>query len=254
MPNLGPANAPPPLKLLDIIVAALEEIGVVAPGDQAAAQDVDLCRRRANSIFDQWGARRGMVFTVTFPVFALQANHQPHTIGPKGDFDVAKAPVRIVNANLQLASSPTPSNYPISIKDADWWANNRIQGLQSTFPTYLYYERDFPLGSLNFWPVPQQVNNVQLEVWNDFAEFVKAEDQFVAPQGYREALMYEIALSVFPSFWPAKQPNAVTVARAKKALSIVLGNNQRCPSLSLTGQGDPSKVRGDFNWRTGGPR
>lgn len=255
MPDLGPAQAVPALKLFDIIVDALQEIGVVSPGQNPAQSDVDLCRRRANLIFDSWGAQRGMVYTETFPQFTLKANHSPHTIGPQGDFPMAKRPTRLGfgAGNLVLVGNPAVS-LPLVVRDAAWWVNNRVQGLTSPIPTDVYYEADWPLGQLFFWPIPSAVNNVQLELWTEWTEFATADAVFSAPQGYRAALMYSIALSVFPSFWPNKQPSAVTVAEAKKAIAAVLGQNSKCPNISLTGQGDPTRPRGDFNWMTGGPR
>ena len=254
MTILGPANAPPPLRLNDIIIDALTEIGVLPQGTTPQASDADFCRRRVNLILDHWGARRAMIFTVSFQLFTLIANKSPHTIGPTGDFVMAKRPVKLESAAVVVTTGSTSTDYPLAVKDDDWWAGNRVKGLAATLPTHVYYTGDFPNGSLYFWPVPQVANQVRLETWTDFTEFASADSLFQAPQGYRAALMYSLALSIFPSYFPDKQPSAVTVAAAQKAMSVVIGNNSDSPTISLTGQGDPTKARPDFNWLTGGPR
>lgn len=241
----------------DIIKDALYEINALAAGEEIGSDDAAFCMRKLNRLFDTFNAREAVIFNVNFTNYQLQTNHQPHTIGPGGDFDTdpKPRPVKIVAANLILQPGVPAVNIPITIRDDAWWANNRVQGLASTYPTDLYYSPDWPLGACNFWPVPQTAYQVQLETWNEFTQVTALTDVISYPQGYWDAIVYTLALTLCPAF--EKPANPILVAAQMKAMAAIIGNNSAPLRMDLNDAGLPtgrSVSRGHWDWRTGGIR
>jgi hypothetical protein len=140
---------------------------------------------------------------------------------------------------------------PMGIRDDAWWADNRVQALTSTYPTDVYYSADFPLGSVYFWPVPTTAYDVQLETWVNFAAVRDLTDAIQYPQGYWDAIVYTLAVTLCPAF--TVQPSQVLLAAQSKAWSGVMQNNNQPPRISLSDSGMPGRgKRGHFDWRTGG--
>lgn len=235
----------------DFIKDALTEIAVLEAGEEIGADDAAFCLRKLNRLLDSFNARDAVVFNVNFSTFNLQANHQPHTIGPGGDFDVPLRPVRIEAANLILNNANPATNIPIAIRDDQWWANNRVQGLPSTYPTDLYYSPDFPLGNCYFWPVPQAIWPVQLELWSNFAMVADLTDPIGYPQGYWDAIVYTLALTLCPAF--QRPPDPVLVAAQMKAMATIVSNNSKASRIDLGGP-TTGVAKGHWDWRTGGIR
>ena len=178
--------------------------------------------------------------------------NQPATSAP--DFAIPTSrPVKIVNANIILNDSATPTRVPMRIVDADWWANQRVPTIKTTLPTHLYYQADWPNGSLFFWPVPEVAYPVELETWTNLAQ-LGADDTFTLPPGYEDAVTYTLAETICPAFSrPIDQTLAVL---AMKARAIIQGLNSAAPLITTADLGVPSssndqRGRADFNWKTG---
>lgn len=266
-----PINPQVPLKFnvykaRDIIVDALIEIGVLSPGEEDNLDPSvgQWAFRKANYLLDEWAAERKYVPAATFQTFNLVAGLSPHTIGPgtaqvPATFPVNQRPVRIESWSLILNNS---SNIAVDLprrptRDKDWWAVNRVKNLQSNIPTDLYYEPDTPNGSCFFWPVPNTVFPVRLELWNLLSQFSAITDPVdgpggggVLPPAYRNAFMLTLAESLLTG--NGKEADASLERRAAKARAAVFGNNSKSPRMATDDWGmSPGRRRADFNWETG---
>src|SRR4051812_10002592 len=94
----------------DLITDAMMEIGVLAAGELPDPTDAAWGVRKLNRVLGQFRTQRLYVPSFTFAQFTLTPNHQPHTIGPNGDFVVADVPVDIQSANLVITTSTPPFN------------------------------------------------------------------------------------------------------------------------------------------------
>lgn len=237
----------------DIAQGALEDIGVLATGEQISPADLSVALPRLQRWVDQVNARRELIFSISFLLFTLTANHGPHTIGPNGDFNLPLRPVKIVGANWILNStSSNPIDSPvIRIMDADWWQRNPTKSLQSSIVTHLYYDPAIPLGNLNFWPISNAANPVRLEVWNSLAQPITAQSSLSLPPGYWDAAVLTIAKKMAPLF---NRPFGPDLREAwNHAMRIIEANNDKPPRID-TDMGSPNNRKGgrpDFNFLTG---
>lgn len=237
-----------------IITAALQEINASAPGETISANDLSWGLDKLNRLFDGWCSERLMAFAVNFVTYTLTPNLQPHTIGPTGTGATftctGNRPTKIVAAQLVINNVTPNYTVPINIRDADWWAAQRVQALTSTWPTDIYYEPDWPKGSLFIWPVPLTNWGLQLETWTTIGQAANLGASFSLPPGYWDAVIYNLAVSMCPAF--EKQPNPVLVAEAKRTKAAIKSLNAVPPRIATGGDGLPSGTnRPSFDWRIG---
>ena len=235
---------------LDLIKAAMQEIGSLAPGEIPSNEDQAWVLQKLQRLIDTYNALRTMVFASQFVQFTLVAGLAPHTIGPTGTFQVNQRPVEIPSIGLILTNGSSVE-IPLHPRDKDWWAAQSIKGLTSTLPTDYYYEPDWPNGSLFFWPVPTAVNNVLVQSRQVMAELKAYNAAYTMPPGYWNLTVYELAIEIGPSF---ERPTSQDLReRYQKALRAVESNNISSPRLSSDSpsQTVTAKVRPDFSFLTG---
>lgn len=246
--------------VLDLITNALIEAEWLAQGEQPEAQDANFALSKLNDLLDEWGALDRFVYANVFELFTLVPNLAPHTIGPAGNnpaptFPVLYRPVKIIEpAAIVLTNTDgTTTDLPISVEDADWWAQVRIKDMTSSIPTAVYYEPDWPLGSLYFWPVPNQNYQVRLQFWTQLAQFASVQQACSFPPAYRKAL----TLTLAEELGGPRSNDPMLVRKAYDARGAISQNNAQSPKTNLNAAGIGSQTRSsgrpDFNFLTGEP-
>lgn len=241
---------------LDIITAAMRELGTLSASEQPAAADAEWGLQKLQRLIDRYNARLPMVYNVNFTIFTMPAQSNPFTIGPGATFDVNQRPVSIPSIGLILAGTPGVE-IPMNSRDDMWWANNRIKDLTSTFPTDYYYSPSWDIqpdgsqwGQIFFWPEPTSSFQIDIQMRQVLGEFMAVTDSFSMPPGYWDLIVYELAISLAPSF--GLQPNQMLVAGQKAALKAVQVNNISSPRLENDSPSSASgNARPDFNFLTG---
>jgi hypothetical protein len=241
------------VKSLDIITAAMQEIGALAAGEVPSNDDQAWVLQKLQRLIDRYNARETMIYNVNFTLFTLNppANPlDPTTIGPGGDFDTNQRPVTIESIGLILDGGTPGVELPLNRRDDDWWANNRIKGLTSTLPTDYYYSPDWPLGQIFFWPVPTASHQVRLQTREVLGEFTAYDASFTMPPAYWDLVVYELAISIGPGF--QREPSSTLIGLWKASNKAVQVNNISSPRLASDA---PSQTNGngrpDFNFLDG---
>lgn len=239
---------------LDVIKAAMLEIGVLAAGENPSNEESSWVLQKLQRLIDRYNARLPMIWNVNFTQFTPPANKQPITIGPGGaaDLNVTLRPPEIMSASLILPGNPAVE-IPINIRDDKWWADNRIKGLTSVYPTSLYYSPDSPLGNIYLWPIPTAVNNIRLQMRTVIAQLANYAATFAMPPGYWDAIVYPLAVSLCPSFERTATPELVQLSR--EAIKAIQSNNMTSPrSKNDVPTVSSSQGHTDFNFLTGSSR
>lgn len=234
---------------LDILTAAMQEIGVLAPGEFPSNEDSNWCLQKLQRLIDRYNAREVMIYTVDFSEYTLPAGPNPVTIGPGQTIDVNQRPVDIESIGLILEGG-TGVEIPLNKRDDDWWANQRIKGLTSTLPTDFYYSPDWEVGQIFFWPVPTAAHQIIVRTRIVVSQFTSFADPVTLPPAYWDLFVYELACSIAPSF--EREPSPTLVNMFKAAQKAVMINNIKSPRLASDA---PSQVtnngRPDFSFLTG---
>lgn len=241
-------------KISDAITFAMQEIGVIDPNEVPQGPEMATGLMKINRLFDAWNADGRYVYSQEFNQYTLVPNLQPHTIGPIGaTFQANQRPVKILEANIILnAGTNNAVRCPMQIRDYDWWANKRAYQVTGTLPTDLYYEPDWPNGSLFIWIIPTQNYPIELVTWTLLNQ-VQLSDPFCLPPGYSDAVIYSLAVSLCPSFQRSVSPELLELTR--RSIQRIFGPNTASLKISTNDAGMPDggKQRPYFNWLTGLP-
>lgn len=243
-----------PFTVADIGTTALRNLGVLGRGSSMTPEDGQVIVEQINLLLDNLNTERCGVFAEAFATGTLVPNLAPHTIGPTGTFVVTQRPVSLDGCNLVMNTvSPAIQAPPIVVRDAQWWLNQSVKSLTSTFPTDVYYSADWPNGKLFFWPVPTIAYQVEFMFRVVLANVILTTITDAMPPGYRDMVTLTLTEMLAPIF---QQPLPAGIAkRAQEARARVYANNDVTPLASTQDAGMPSGassgVRTDFNYRTG---
>jgi len=239
-----------------IIRSSMQEIGQIAAGEALPADQQTDLMSKLQRVIDYFNARTPLVYNVNFQRFTLPINQLPVTIGPGAMFDVNQRPRVIESISLILINSTSGGEVeiPLNKRDQDWWAQQSIKNLPSTLPTDFYYSPDWPNGGIYFWPVPQAVNDVRLQMPVILTEYTSFATNFTLPPGYWDAIVYTLAKSICPMFQATWTPELQMLWLA--AIKGIQVNNYQSPRLASDSpsQSTTSRCRPDFNFLTGLPQ
>jgi len=244
---------------LSIVTAAMQEIGALAAGESPSNDDLAWGLQKLQRLIDRYNAREPWIYANTFTEFTLVLGLSPHTIGPTPasgaapTFIVNQRPVDIVSIGLVLTQN-TDAPYveiPMNKRDKDWWAAQTIKTLTSDLPTDFYYEPDWPNGSIYFWPVPTQANQVNIQTRTVLAEMTTPGQSFSMPPAYWDAVIYPLAISLCPSFDRQASPELINLSR--EAVKAVMVNNMRSTRLVSDSPSQTGSLssRPDFSFLSG---
>lgn len=231
-----------------LITDSLTELNVLAEGESCPAWLSTLALGRLNQLFNDWNVQPEAVYTEVFTPFTLTPNLSPHTIGPVGaTFTLAIRPVKLYGCSLNL-NIITPNVYlPIDIIDAESYQSLSVPDIATSIPTAIYYETDWPLGKLFFYPVPDAAYGVRFLTRTLFG-VVTLTATIDLPPGYESALMYTLAERLATPVGRAAP--AATVQMAKDARARIFDNNIVVPSLNLQDGQQPAPRLTTFNYHS----
>jgi hypothetical protein len=156
-------------------------------------------------------------------------------------------PQKVEAASLVLNNSTPNVDIPMNIRDADWWMANRVKPLQTDIPTDLYYDPNFPNGSLYFWPVPNYAYEVRLKLWGTIPQFPNVNYPVSLPPGYGKAIKMSLArdlIGPFQGSWGQQQEDSW-----KRAMKAIESNNIKSPRGNTADAGMPGiQQGGGFNY------
>ncbi len=181
----------------------------------------------------------------------LTANSAPTFATP----NMGQRPQKILQANLVLNNMSVQEyvDIPMNIRDREWWMNVRVKNLQTDIPTDLYYDADWPNGSIYLWPVPNYAYLIRLAIWGTIPQFPSLNYNFSLPPGYQDAVTMQLARDMvgpFQGSWTAQQED-----NWRLAIKSVQSNNIKSPR-GLTGDVGMPGVQNnmsDYNYYSGMP-
>jgi hypothetical protein len=181
----------------------------------------------------------GLPATATFPAQLI-------TFTIPGDFPIER-PLRITNVYTRLTQGgSTGIDYPCEIWSGDQYTSIGLKQQPGPWPKGVYYNENFPLGQLLFWPVPTMGG--ELHMWTDdvFTQFSNLTDTVQLPQGYARALKKNLALELAPEYNKTPSPALIAAARTSKMALKALNATPQTPATYDPAIG--SSTRADAGW------
>ncbi len=235
------------MTIADLLAEALEELGVLAPGESPSDEDSETALRRLNRLLDAWNADHRAIYVNTPATYVLTPSLQPHTIGSSGaTFTVTSRPVSIEAANIVVDGI---RHTPLKLRDESWWMGLSDPTLTGEIPSDLNYRESWPNGALYLWPVPTSAHTLEL-LTRGLLSAVAMSDTFTMPPGYHEAVVLTLAEKLAVPFERQVSPDLRQDARTARAR--VFGANDPDVRITLADAGMPGVCSGaGYDYRTG---
>lgn len=200
---------------VDLITLALKDIGALGIGQAISAEDTEDALATLNMMLGQWQGERLSVYHLVDTAIP-STGKQTYTIGTGGDFNIQR-PVKINAAYARLnAGSSTPIDYPVTVIDSrEDYSHIALKSLQS-FPSWVYYDPAFPLGNLDFYPVPNNTFELHIVTQEALPQFTAPAQVVNLPPEYMAAIRYNLGLYLAPSYQLDPQRSLVGLAMNSK--------------------------------------
>lgn len=239
----------------DIIQSALVMTGTLSQGESPAPGDVNDAFRRLNRMVSGWKNQRLTMTGEEINDYALVGSQSEYWIGPGGDFNQFR-PTFLEYCGLVLTNTTPDTEIKVPIITVKDWSYQSVKDQTSTQPTQVYYDTTFQTTGLHagqskliFWPVPTDVNSVRLYCPKPIAEFADLSTAYTLPEGYEDALEYNLAVRLIQAGMGLREHLSDIVPMARETLGIIKRANVRPVTASIDPALWPSQP--GWNWRTG---
>ncbi len=217
----------------DLIMLALTDAGILGAGQPMSAYDAQNALTRLQWMMSQWQVKRWLVYRLeTFGVVSTGA--LSYTVGPGGDIDVEVRPDRLESAFFRqlIQSTPNQIDCPLEILESREDYNNIALKNLTSFPNYIFYDSNWPLGTIYPWPVPQAANySVFISLKTLLQQVETINDTLELPQEYYLALHLSLAELLRAAYQLPEDPRLVKMA--KDARDTIRGANTQIARLQM---------------------
>lgn len=228
----------------EIITGALRDLNVYAHNETPSGSEMVDGLQDLNELLDSWSNDGFVTNFETKETLTFTAGTGIYTIGSAGDFDTTW-PVDIRGAMVVLSDG---SEIDIELISADQYRSIVDKDLQSDIPEYLYYNKQFPLGRLYFWPYPQTALSWILDSYKALSNYTSTGTTITLPPGYARALRKNLALELAGQY--GKSPSQALVMQAMESKANIMRNNVKEVLMQSDAAGLGSDPMG-FNINTG---
>lgn len=215
----------------DIVADALREIGVLAAGEVASAEDSLSGLSALNRLIDQWASERLMIYRVQRTTFAITSGTGSYDIGAGQTINRSR-PVYVDSVHTFDTSAASPTENPLVGLTDSAYALLPDKTQTATEPMYYYYDPVYPYSAVKLWPVPTGTTLTGvLYAPIQVAEFTSLDTAISLPPGYRRMLVKNLALEMAPSYTRPVTP--VLAEQAIDSKAAVKRMNHRMADLSV---------------------
>ena len=146
----------------DIIKRSMRFCSALATNETPSSAEYQDGLTVLNALMESLSTDQFMIYQRVQRTKALTASDGQYTIGSGGDIDTTR-PMKIANVYCQDSNG---EDRPITIINNKQWANIGDKDSEGTYPEFLYYRPNYPLGEINLFPEPGTGITLYLECWD----------------------------------------------------------------------------------------
>lgn len=219
----------------DVVTAALKKSGVLGVGRNASAQDTTDALSDLNDMIAEWNTQRWMVWDLLVDGFVSDGRTTPYTIGPGGNYNVARRPDRLESGFLrQLVPTGLNVDTPIEIIPAGEEYDRLSLKQLTSFTLYAFLDSVWPVGNIFLYPWP---NASQYQIFFRLKDVIPivtaATDLTVIPDQYMAAMKFNLARRLRQAYGKGLQPDIELNNLARNSLDVVKSSNIQIPELVM---------------------
>lgn len=230
----------------ELIKDALKKIHVVGVGQNLTAEQEQEGLVALNDMLASWSIEGGYVYTQTEETFNLVSGQQEYTIGTGGDFNTTK-PFEI----KALYTTIDTTDYTATQVGETGWASIVSKGTSTGIPEVFYYNNNFTLGTIKFYPKPTAVTTVTMFTRKPIDSIASASDTLSLPTGYRRALVFNLAVELAPNYEKEAKPTVMSIANESKSNLFSYNARNRKTRSQTSSALLNTREEGNFNVYTG---
>lgn len=217
----------------DFLNLALIDSGVLGQGQVAQAEDIQNAFVRANYMIAQWNRKRWLLYNLT-DISVTTNGAMTYTIGPGMNFNTPR-PDRLEDGCFlrQVASSGVQQiDYPLQLLSSREDYNRIRLKTMGTWPSIIFYDSNWPTGTVYAWPVPQ-ANQYELHVLvkHQLTAFATLIETINLPPEYEAALSYNLQVRLRVAYRMPADP--AMIALAKDSLNVIRNANVQVPTMKM---------------------
>lgn len=216
----------------DILTQALKKAGILGAGVDAEPEDLTDALADLNDMLAQWRRQRFLMYRLE-SLSVTSTGAQYYTVGPGGDMVISPRPDRLSSAFVrQLNSVPNQVDSPLQLIEArETYSRIALKNLGS-YPQFIWYDPEYPLGKIYPWPVPQATIyavHIQVKAVISDIDLDDIATDMDIPAEYFAAMKFNLARVLRSSYrLPA---DAELNALAENALAVVRDANAQIPRM-----------------------
>ena len=188
----------------DIITRALKLTGIQSSYEDLDSNDAADALAELNGILDHWNIDKLRGYNQETQEFTLVPGQETYTIGAGGDFNGTR-PVRIEFMYVRDNISDN-IDYTVSSVSFAEYNSIKLKDIQSYYPQWYYYNPEYPLGEINFYPVPSKAYTLYMTQWYKWGAYTATSDVVDLPEGYTQLLVYNLACNMCSYFGKPTPP------------------------------------------------
>ena len=222
----------------DLIVQSLKACGALGIGQDPLAEDTNDALYQLNLMISAWrtGANRALLYQQVSQSVVSTGSSTGYTIGPGGQIDTgtSQRPQRILSAFVRQINVPEPNSpdWPLEIISSFQDYSKITIKEQTSFPSFLYYDPGFPLGTLKLWPWPlASIYAIYVQYYQQLTSFTGLTDVISMPDGYENALFWNLTKRLAPLYKLPMDPNVMM--QAKESLRVLRASNLQIARLAM---------------------
>lgn len=174
----------------DLIQNAYEIAGILGEAETMSSSQATTGLTRLNAMLSSWQNDRLFVYQIEEKTGTLVANTNSYTVGSGGAFNTDR-PLKIVDPCFVRENN---IDYPVKVIEKSAYASIVAKStVTSNYPEYLYYDSDYPLGTIYLYPTPSAANVLHYSQWSIVQQFATKTTDMALPPGYQEAIEYSLA-------------------------------------------------------------
>ena len=220
-----------------LITRAGQALGYLGRNETLSAADANDGMSALNSMLDSWAGENLASYANQEVSFSFIANQQSYTIGSGGYINTTR-PDNILQAYITDTNN---INYPMSILPQDRWNNIGNKQITSQIPTTIFYDSQYPLGTIYVFPIPLLTYTCTLNAMLQQSTFTSLPQSMIQPPGYERAYILNLAIEMMSAGFPCmldEKGLATLYDNAASAKANIKRKNQK----EVLAEYDPSIV------------
>ena len=209
-----------------MITRSGQTLGYLGRNEVLSAADANDGLSAYNSMLDSLAGENLASYAMQETAFTFIANQQSYTIG-SGGYINATRPDNILQAFITDFNN---INYPMTVLPQDRWNNIGNKQITSQIPTTIFYDSQYPLGTVNVFPIPLIAYTCTLNAILQQSTFSSLTQVMIQPPGYERMYILNGAIEMmtagFPCMLDAKELAAL-YDNASQAKANIKRKNQK---------------------------